>query len=326
MRLAAAMLCFSVAGLASAHHSTAEYDRSALRELEGELIEVRWRNPHFVLKLRAEGTGGEAQDWELTGLPISLLEGAGLTGTLFSVAIGQRVQVAGWASRTRASMLVSNVLLPNGEEALFYPQSQLRWSNRQAGGQWARESVGDEQRDLYRVWSVADLGAYIRMAQSIAVKLTPAAQAKMATPPRLDVCRPQGMPGIMLNPLPIQFIDRGDHIDLNLASFGVVRRIDLTVRPDAASVPLSDLGYSAGRWVGDTLEISTTRVGWPYVDDDGRPQSENVEILERFSPAADGKRLTYSQTVTDTASLVEPLTVSWDLVDAGDTIEPVGCE
>ena len=59
------------------------------------------------------------------------------------------------------------------------------------------------------------------MAQGIAVKLTPAAQAKMATPPRLDVCRPQGMPGIMLNPLPMRFVDRGDHIDLELTSFGV---------------------------------------------------------------------------------------------------------
>ena len=328
MRPAAVLLCLAlVSGSAAAHHSTAEYDRSTLRELEGELIEVRWRNPHFMLKLRTESAAGAAEDWELAGLPISLLEGAGLTGSLFSVAVGQRVKAAGWPSRTRASVLVSNVLLPSGDEALFYPQSKLRWSTRQAGGQWARESVSGELRDLFRVWSVADLGAYIRMAQAIAVKLTPAAQAKMAaTPPRLDVCRPQGMPGIMLNPLPIRFVDRGDHIDLELASFGVLRRIDMVVPPDPAAIPLSDLGYSAGRWVGDTLEVRTTRVGWPYVDDDGRPQSTNVEILERFALAADGGRMTYVQTATDSISLAEPLTVSWDLVDAGDTIEPVNCD
>jgi Family of unknown function (DUF6152) len=327
MRPAAALFYLAlVSGSAAAHHSTAEYDRSTLRELEGELTEVRWRNPHVMVKLRIQNAAGAAEDWELAGLPISLLEGAGLTGSLFSAAVGQRVKAAGWPSRTRASMLVSNILLPSGDEALFYPQSKLRWSTRQAGGQWARESVSGQQRDLFRVWSVADLGAYVRMAQAVAVKLTPAAQAKMVTPPRLDVCRPQGMPGIMLNPLPIQFIDRGDHIDLRLASFGVLRTIDMTVRQDAASIPLSDLGHSAGRWVGDTLEVRTTRVGWPYVDDDGRPQSTNVEILERFAPAPDGKRVTYTQTVTDTASFVEPLTAIWDVVDAGDTIEPVGCE
>jgi hypothetical protein len=100
----------------------------------------------------------------------------------------------------------------------------------------------------------------------------------------------------------------------------------MTVRQDAASVAFSDLGYSAGRWAGDTLEVRTTRVGWPYVDDDGRPQSANVEIFERFALAADGNRMTYSQTVTDAASFTEPLNVSWELVAAGDTIEPVRCE
>ena len=106
----------------------------------------------------------------------------------------------------------------------------------------------------------------------------------MATPPRPDPCRPQGMPGTMLNPLPMRFVDRGDHIDYKLTTFGVLRRIQMTARPDGDSIPRADLGYSAGRWVGRHFEVRTTRVGWPYVDDDGRPQSQNVETIERFSP------------------------------------------
>jgi hypothetical protein len=166
----------------------------------------------------------------------------------------------------------------------------------------------------------------MRAALGVSVKMTPSAQAKMATPPRLDPCRPQGMPGTMLNPLPMQFIDRGDHIDLQLTTFGVLRKIHMTDRRDGKAVPLSDLGYSAGRWNGDTLEVRTTRVGWPYVDDDGRPQSQNVEMLERFSLMNEGRLLRYTQTIADPAFLAEPMTVSWDLVDAGEkSIEPVGC-
>jgi hypothetical protein len=329
MRLTAALIpgLLILSATTSAHHSTAEYNRSSLLELEGELVEVRWRNPHVTFKLRAASPGAEVQEWELTGLPISLLERAGLSENMFSAAVGERVKVAGWASRTRASMQVNNLLLPSGEEALFYPQSSIRWSNKQAGGQWIKEPVTDDQRGLYRIWSVADLGAYIRAAQGIAIRLTAAAQAKMTATPRLDPCQPQGMPGIMLNPLPMQFIDRGDHIDLQLTTFGVSRRIDMTVRASTEAVPLSDLGYSAGRWVADTLEVRTTRVGWPYVDDDGRPQSERVEILEQFSLTDRGSRLGYTQTVTDPESLVEPMTVSWDLIDAGETsIEPLRCE
>ncbi len=255
---------------AAAHHSTAEYNRSVLREIEGELTEVRWSNPHVMFKVRADNPGGQAEDWELTGLPIALLEGAGLAGNLFSVAIGQHVKAAGWASRTRASMLVNNLLLPSGDEALFYPQSTLRWSTQKAGGQWARESVSDAQRDLYRVWSVADLGAYIGMAQGISLNLTPAAQAKMANPPKLDVCRPQGMPGIMLNPLPMRFVDSGDHIDLQLASFGVLVESRWSRAPTGdVSLPISVTPPDAGLetlwrfaprgWVGRTWTTTADR-------------------------------------------------------------------
>jgi hypothetical protein len=315
-----------MASTALAHHSNAEYDRSALRELEGELIAVHWANPHVMFRVRAPGEGGALQDWELGGLPILLLEKAGLAKDLF--AVGASVRVAGWASRRRSAMLVSSILLPSGEEALFYPQSRLRWSDRSAGGQWSREAAAPDERGIYRIWSVADLGAYMRAAQAIVVKLTPAAQSKIrASSAEIDQCRPQGMPGLMLNPLPIQFIDRGDHIDLQLTTFGVLRRIEMSYRRDFAAVPLSDLGYSQGRWIGDTLEVRTTRVGWPYVDDELRPQSENVAIVERFSLVEEGRLLRYTQTVTDPSVLAEPMTVGWDLVDAGDTsIGRVACE
>jgi hypothetical protein len=323
--LSVAVASWLLSCAAQAHHSNAEYDRSGLRELEGELVGVAWANPHVALELRTVNAAGAVEDWELAGLPIALLEKAGLSASMFTV--GERVKAAGYASRRRASMLVNNLLLPNGEEALFYPESRLRWSDRPAGGQWARESVTADRRDLYRIWSVADLGAYLASARAVEFKLTPEAQAKMAAaPPTLDVCKPQGMPGFMLNPLPLGFVDRGDRIDMKTTSFGVVRTIHMTDQRDPATVALSDLGYSVGRWVGDMLEVRTTRIGWPYVDDDGRPQTDGVEITEQFSLLNDGRLLRYTQTVTDPASLVEPMTVTWDMIDAGDeAIEPVQC-
>jgi hypothetical protein len=131
----------------------------------------------------------------------------------------------------------------------------------------------------------------------------------------------------MLNPLPMGFVDRRDRIDMQHTSFGVVRTIHMTDQSDPKAVALSDLGYSVGRWVGDTLEVRTTRIGWPYLDDDGRPQTDAVEVLERFSLMNDGSILRYAQTITDPTSLVEPMTVTWNLIDAGDeVIQPVKCE
>src|SRR5688572_16328232 len=108
----------------------------------------------------------------------SNVEKAGLSKSTF--AVGNRVKAAGYVLRRRAAMQVNNMLLPNGEEALFYPDSRLRWSDKAAGGQWARESVSDERRGLYRIWSVADVGAYLATARAVTFKLTPQAQAKMA--------------------------------------------------------------------------------------------------------------------------------------------------
>lgn len=99
----------------------------------------------------------------------------------------------------------------------------------------------------------------------------------------------------MLNPLPMGFVDRGDRIDLQHTSFSVTRTIHMANQRDPEGVAPSDLGYSVGRWVGDTLEIRTTRIGWPYIDDDGRPQSENVEVIEQFALLSDGSLLRYTR-------------------------------
>ena len=309
-----------------AHHSTAEYDTGAVLELDGELVGVRWRNPHVIFTVRVDGPEGDGEDWELATAAVYVVERTGLDESAFPV--GARIRVAGFPSIRRPSaMSVTNILLPGGAEALFAGASGSRWSDDFSGGRWIGEQVNREERGLYRVWSLSDPAAYTQATEGTEIRLTEEAQAKMANPVNFDPCVAQGMPGAMANPLPVEFIDRGDHIDLQLTAFGILRRIDMTARSNNESIPATDLGYSVGRWAGDTLEVRTTRVSWPYLDDAGRPQTDDVEILERFS-LTDGKnRLEYTQTVTDPASLVEPLTTTWEWIDIGeDQIDTLVCE
>lgn len=101
----------------------------------------------------------------------------------------------------------------------------------------------------------------------------------------------------------------------------------LRLANEAGEVQEWELGYSVGHWDGDTLEVRTSRIGWPYLDDEGRPQTETVDVLERFALLEGGGRLRYTQTVTDAYSLVEPMTVSWDYVaDAAEELTPVSCQ
>ena len=309
-----------------AHHSVAAFDRTILHEIEGTLVDVRWRNPHVTFIVRVSDANGSVEDWELQAGAVYPHQRAGLSGDIFSV--GDDVRVAGWRStQTPRLMIVSNMLLPYGLEALFYDVSRPRWTENAVGGGWKGELVENSSRGLFRIWSVADFGDYQDVARNLVIRQTPAAQANTPDASPIDPCVAQGMPATMMNPLPIEFVDAGDHIELQLATFGVRRTIHLTPPANLEEIPLSDLGVSVGRWIGDTLEVRTTRVGWPYIDDEGKPQSENVEILERFSIIDDGRRLDYRQTVTDPEMLVEPFSTGLVYADIGETaIEPLSCE
>ena len=71
------------------------------------------------------------------------------------------------------------------------------------------------------------------------------------------------------------------------------------------------LGDSVGRWEDNVLVVTTTRIGWPYFKVRGvvaAPQSEAVEIVERFAFDPALGELSYSFTATDPATFTEPVT------------------
>ena len=55
--------------------------------------------------------------------------------------------------------------------------------------------------------------------------------------------------------------------------------------------------------------VRTTDADWPYFDQSGVPQSAASEIVERFTPSADGSRLNYTLTVTDPDVFTGPVTL-----------------
>ena len=139
-------------------------------------------------------------------------------------------------------------------------------------------------------------------------------------------CTPKGMPTIMEQPYPIEFIQQDENIALRIEESDLVRTIYMGASNSPEEQPASPLGYSVGRWEGDTLIATTTRIDWPYFDQSGIPQSEAVEIVERFTPSSDGSRLDYKMTVTDPATFTEPVEQEkyW-LRRPQETVQPFNC-
>ena len=145
--------------IGSAHHSIdSNFDRSVTTELEGEITEILWRNPHVAFALTTTDTSGTETEWGLETHSLSIMRRMDVNEPF--IEIGDRVKVAGWPARRGQGMFVNNMLLPSGEEFVFAfgPEpADLRWSDRLWGTneRWFAES-GDTsaaERGIFRVWS-----------------------------------------------------------------------------------------------------------------------------------------------------------------------------
>ena len=221
-------------------------------------------------------------------------------------------------------MVITNVLLPSGTEVVFSPRAGARWSDDTIGVTSTDDSttVAETSDDgIFRVWTRTQTN----LPELADLPLTDSARAAFdAYDPLTDdpilSCAAPGMPRSMTfsGPHPIEFFDEEDEIVLRLEYFNRVRRINMSPSLDADEQPATPLGYSVGRWEGATLVVTTTRVNWPYFDLNapllGFPQSEAVEIIERFKLRENGIELAYDITVTDPATFTEPLALTDYLV------------
>jgi len=303
--LAIALWLFS--SVSHSHHSITPFDQEGWQEIEGVVTELSWRNPHLGLVLQVTSESGSVENWNVEGDAINTLRRRGLTRESFEV--GQSLRLGGWPStRGRREILATNVQILSGEEFRMLDKDvPLRWTSPRT----ASDANVATATDIFRVWSHVwsqDNPPYTRVAPFV---LTEAAMKAMeGYDPLSDTlalkCIPPGMPNALLNPYPIQFIDDGDQIRLKIEEWNAERIIHMDVDDAPDDVPLTRLGYSIGRLNGNTLEINTSRLNSPYLDDDGIPMSTQARIYEEFTLIPEEGVLDYEVTVTDPVNLVEP--------------------
>ncbi len=322
--------------LASLAHHAAQvtYHTDQIIEVEGEITSLVWRNPHIRFTMNVSGTEGGTAIWNVESIPVTRLARVGVSADL--VNVGQTVRVAGFPSRRSTTDLYAiNLLLANGREVLL-DTPVARWTDDTVGtgeDQTPGSASADSSLGLFRVWSTDGVPLALgSMARNESFRLTEEARAAEAAwdPLSLDNpfrgCSPKGMPNIMEQPNPMQFVDQGDEILLRMEEYDTVRVISM--RPTSADEPLppSILGRSVGHWDGATLVVETDRISWTYFNQRGLRQSEAIELVERFTPSENGARLDYELTITDPALFTEPavLTKSWVWVP-GDEVLPFDC-
>jgi hypothetical protein len=139
-------------------------------------------------------------------------------------------------------------------------------------------------------------------------------------------CLPPGMPGIMGQPYPMEFLLTPGKITIVIEAYTQVRHIYTDGRPLPADPDPKFFGTSVGKWEGDTLVVDT--VGFSPVTQlaANTPHSDRMRITERFRLTAPDV-MTMETTVTDPEALTAPWTSSRTLIRHRDwTVAEYICE
>ena len=204
-------------------------------------------------------------------------------------------------------------MLPDGREVLLDHRSSARWTDNPIGGERLSAGASSSTLGIFRVWT-SDGQNYDLDTDSF--PLTGAARsAQLAWDSVQDNpyfgCMPKGMPTIMQQPFPIEFVDRGDEIHMRIEEYDLVRVISMADDESSNGRAPTILGSSRGKWEGETLLVTTSNLSWRYsFGQIGIPQSPSVTLTERFTVIDDGSRLEYKITSDDPATFTAPLTLT----------------
>jgi len=328
---------FLCSAAAHAHHSFgAFYEMTGLVELEGEITSVFWRNPHVRFSMDVVGSDGAAESWELEAGSVNTLDRYGIDQEI--IKVGSMISVSGPPSRHGLNtMFVVFVVPPGGEEVVLNPNLAPRVRPLDPNSSSQALALDDDviadartaASGIFRVWTpesrpTTGSGRYVWPLTTIG-QAGKDAWSPLADDPALS-CIPPGIPVAMDNPYPIEFTAQGDDIILSLEEWDGIRRIHMNNTASRANQPGSHMGFSTGRWDGNTLIVTTIDVEYPFFDDVGTPQSLQAEIVERFTLNDDNTRLAWNLTFTDPVNFTESVTLEgvWAWVP-GEQIKPYQC-
>jgi|SRR5579871_360602 len=158
--------------------------------------------------------------------------------------------------------------------------------------------------------------------------LRPEALAKMQNRPKNYVppderCLPEGIPRAELLAFPFKIVQTPEELVVLYEVDNTRRQIYTDGRPLPADPNPAWLGYSVGRWEGDTLVVDTTGFNDEVpIDAGGHPHSDGLHIQERFR-RVDFGHMDLRITIDDRKMYTQPITfqVTQRLMPDSDILE-----
>ena len=174
--------------------------------------------------------------------------------------------------------------------------------------------------DLSGIWLLGPNGIEEMIPEKLHPPMTPWAQAKFdaAIPtmgPRdqlgkendpLLKCEPYGVPKILLIPQPFEIVQTPGRMFQFFEMFHIWRTIWTDGRPLPTDPDPTWMGYSVGKWEGDTFVVDTIGLNEnTWVEFFGYPHSDQMHVTERYK-RVDAKTMTVAVTIEDPKAYTKP--------------------
>ena len=300
---------------AQAHHSRANFASEAIT-VSGEVIRVRWANPHVYFDVAGINSRGDAITWTIETHAVPALTRRGWSRN--SVQVGDQIDVSGkpdrnpdrrvmfgdWVRKADGSYLAINGDVPEAAPAAPSVESEIADIGAISG--------------IYKGAFDPRAPAYLRSGGHGGAPLndTGAAIAASFDTERFMAeagCAPSVVPGTYRSPYLVEIQIREKELYIRHEDYDVRRIIPFadTLPEDAKP---SWAGTSVARWDGDELVVKTAffRVN-PRGIGGGVPSGAGKTTVERFSVAEDGRSLHVEITMDDPEYLTAPFESSFNL-------------
>lgn len=318
-----AILCAMLSSAALAHHNwSAIYDVEGDVEIEGVVSKIVWRNPHVVIYFTENEGTPEEKIWSTASNSVAALARMNVNKEL--VAVGTKVRAAGYPSRTKDDEFFMNHLLleAEGREIVFLRTAEPRWpeqSERVGDANYAhglnpQEDISERPTSVFAVWSTI-FGAE---GSHRALK-APGADFVIDYPEQRGEgdCKSKDVWSGMGSPYPMQLVDNEDGtIIIHVEENDTIRPVFMDIEHDDPGTVKNNLGYSTGRFIGDTLAVVTTFEG----------SNSPIQLHETFSLSNDRNHLNYTQTLINPESDDLPtVSTRWLEFQPNSVVQPYDC-
>ena len=129
---------------AEAHHSFSVFDMQTNKELEGDVVEFQWTNPHSFLWINVTNADGSKTRWGLEGMSPNFLGRRGWSKNTFEP--GDHVKVVIWPLKSgEPGGTLQRATLPDGSEVVNFGGAGGGGGGGGAGGGAARTGSGAPQ-------------------------------------------------------------------------------------------------------------------------------------------------------------------------------------